>query len=463
MEEYHVETREKTVYPILVLTLTKGLQNRKKDVYVRSPDKLSIPCLSSKPFSITQWLNSNYEPLPTILEAARQYANHEPLPEIRQAHSAGIPKAMEFLHEMVQHAFTHKKHLLAFVTGVPGAGKTLLGLQLVYQETKYATWFLSVNDPLVEVLKYTLKSKSLVNRVYNIKKEEHINRNVIVFDEGQRAWPDEPKKLIELMTKCLDWGVLLILVGEGQDIHRKESGSLQTWADALPLDWEVACPSKLSPVFKTAKFVEDQLNLTVSLRSHTAGQYSQFVNALIAGRTKEAQDLRSQIGEDFPIYLTKNLAVAQKYCINRYQGDDHKHYGMVTSSKGRYPWYPEISKLESGPWYVLPRGEKGSSGNFEKVATEFTCQGLELDLPIVCWKNDVLWDGEKWWTVDDSKWDDKHPDEVNRNHRLNSYRVLLTRGRDGIIIYIPNKSQFRDTYAFFKNLGIQDLETANGL
>lgn len=81
----------------------------------------------------------------------------------------------------------------------------------------------------------------------------------------------------------------------------------------------------------------------------------------------------------------------------------------------------------------------------------------------MCWKNDVLWDGEKWWTVDDSQWDDKHPDEVNRNHRLNSYRVLLTRGRDGIIIYIPNKSQFKDTYAFFKNLGIQDLETANGL
>ena len=171
LEEYHVETRGKTVYPILVLTLTKGLQNQKKDVYVRSPDKLSIPCLSSKPFSITQWLNSNYKPLSTVLEAARQYANHEPLPEIRQAYSAGIPDAIEFLHGKVQYAFTHKKHLLAFVTGVPGSGKTLLGLQLVYQETKYSTWFLSGNNPLVEVLKYTLKSKSLVNQVYNIKKK----------------------------------------------------------------------------------------------------------------------------------------------------------------------------------------------------------------------------------------------------------------------------------------------------
>ena len=171
LEEYHVETRGKTVYPILVLTLTKGLQNQKKDVYVRSPDKLSIPCLSSKPFSITQWLNSNYKPLSTVLEAARQYANHEPFPEIRQAYSAGIPDAIEFLHGKVQYAFTHKKHLLAFVTGVPGSGKTLLGLQLVYQETKYSTWFLSGNNPLVEVLKYTLKSKSLVNQVYNIKKK----------------------------------------------------------------------------------------------------------------------------------------------------------------------------------------------------------------------------------------------------------------------------------------------------
>ena len=94
------------------------------------------------------------------------------------------------------------------------------------------------------------------------------------------------------MSKCLDWGVLLILVGEGQDIYQKEIGSLQIWADTLSPDWEVACPSKLLPVFKRAKFVEDKLNLTVSLRTHTAGQYSKFVNMMIAGYTKEAKDLK---------------------------------------------------------------------------------------------------------------------------------------------------------------------------
>lgn len=283
---------------------------------------LSLDCLSSESFDINVWLNSRYESLPSILQATRAYAENEPLPEIRQARSAGIPEAMDLLHEMVQYAFKNKKHLLAFVTGVPGAGKTLLGLQLVYKETEHSTLFLSGNDPLVEVLRYTLKSKSLANRIYNIKNEKNINRNVIVFDEGQRAWPEEPKLLINLMTQCLEWGVLLILVGEGQDIHRKEHESLQPWADALAPGWDVACPSKLAPLFNTAKFVEDKLDLTVSLHSHTAGQVSNFVNDIISGDTEEAKRLRGKIGESFPIYVTTNLSVAMQYCIDRYKGED---------------------------------------------------------------------------------------------------------------------------------------------
>lgn len=452
LEEYHFATRGKKVHPILVLTLTQGLCGQRKGVYVRSPDTLTLECLSSKAFDVNEWLNSRYEPLPSILQAARLYAENEPLPEIRQAHSAGIPEAMDFLHKMVQYAFNNKKHLLAFVTGVPGAGKTLLGLQLVYKETEHSTWFLSGNDPLVEVLRYTLKSKSLVNRIYNIKNEKSINRNIIVFDEGQRAWPEEPQLLINLMTQCLEWGVLLILVGEGQDIHRKEQESLQPWVDVLTPDWDVACPSKLAPLFKTAKFVENKLDLTVSLRSHTAGQVSEFVNCIISGNVEKAKRLRREIDENYPIYITTNLTMAKQYCIDRYKGEDHKHYGMLSSSKGGYPHYSEISKFECGAWYVLPRGQVGSGENFDKVATEFACQGLELDMPIVCWKSDVLWSGKEWRTVDDKKLDD-------RKHRLNSYRVLLTRGRDGMIIYIPNERCFQHTYKFFSDdLDIEELK-----
>lgn len=85
LEEYHVATRGKKVIPILVLTLTKGLSDKRKGVYVRSPDKLKIACHSATPFDIDAWLNSKYEPLPNILQAARLYAEEEPLPEIRQA------------------------------------------------------------------------------------------------------------------------------------------------------------------------------------------------------------------------------------------------------------------------------------------------------------------------------------------------------------------------------------------
>lgn len=464
LEEYHVATRGKKVIPVLVLTLTKGLSGQRKGVYVRSPDTLHFKCMSAAPFDVTAWLASDYQPLPTILQAARNYAEKEPLPEIRQARSAGIPEAMTSLDRLVRYAHDEKKHVLAFVTGVPGAGKTLLGLQLVYKETEFSTWLLSGNDPLVEVLRYILQSKSMVNRVLNVKIEKAINRNVVVFDEGQRAWSDEPELFIKYMSRDLEWGFLLILVGEGQDIHTGEHESLKPWAEALRPGWLVACPPHLSNVFPGAQFIENNLNLTVSLRSHTAGDVSDFVNDIIAGKIEEAKALRSKIGSDFPMYITRNLKEAQDYCIQRYENEDHKHYGMITSSRGNFFKYPEIltknkqrgkvKDEQCGPWYVLRRGQKGSGENFEKVATEFTCQGLELDMPIICWNNDMLWGPNGWRTSDD--WNLE-----KRSYRLNSYRVLLTRGRDGMFIYVPDDSRFNSVYEILKYVGIQDYSNEN--
>lgn len=457
LREYHVATRKRTVIPVLVLTTATEISMRVKGAWVRSPDKFQIHCHSNQDFDIEQWLESDYQPSLGMLTAARCLAKNKPLPEIRQALSAGIPEAMKALDHLVHLAYEQKKFILAFVTGVPGAGKTLLGLQLVYDETEFPTLLVSGNDPLVDVLQYMLENKCLVSRVRNLMFEKRINKNVVVFDEGQRAWSKEPQNFIDYMSNCLEWGFLLVLVGEGQSINTGEGETLVPWKDALKLGWEVACPSKLNNIFCNAKFIEDKLDLTVSLRSHTAGYVSTFVNALVSGNLAKAKDLLRKIdSDDFSIYVTRDLDKAKRYCIDRYENEPYKHYGMITSAKGSFFRLPEIrsmsranGKNECGPWYVLDRGEKGSGKNLKKVATEFACQGLELDMPIVCWNSDVLWKND-WKTLDDG-------DETKRNYRINTYRVLLTRGRDGMVIYIPDDRRFNATYEVLREVGIEEL------
>ena len=110
---------------------------------------------------LNKWISSKYEPLPTIVEAARHIMNHEDLPNIRRVNSTCIPKTLENLKNLTEYAKTNKKHIIAFVTGVPGAGKTYLGLQYVYDAKNLNSVYLSGNGPLVEVLNDALKARPL--------------------------------------------------------------------------------------------------------------------------------------------------------------------------------------------------------------------------------------------------------------------------------------------------------------
>jgi DNA helicase IV len=99
-------------------------------------------------------VEADYEPLPALVAAARRIFEHEPLPQIRRARSAGIPEALESLQRIAGQAQRSGERHLALVTGVPGAGKTLVGLQFVYltrfseDEAERPAVFLSGNGPL---------------------------------------------------------------------------------------------------------------------------------------------------------------------------------------------------------------------------------------------------------------------------------------------------------------------------
>ncbi len=500
IRNYHFESRDKEVLDALVLTRTsrKLARNRYTKTPVISGDALGdylekVVSPTTTPTDVEAWCESSYEPLPTIVEAAKKFMNDEPLPRIRRVNSTGIPSAIECLTKISKEAEENNEHVIAFVTGVPGAGKTFLGLQYVYDICKdnglVNSVYLSGNGPLVEVLTDALHSKVFVKDLHTVVNEflQHkardFQKNIIVFDEGQRAWDvgqmaakgksqdeSEPDVMVRLCEERLDWCVLLILVGEGQEIYKGENSGIGQWNTALNKGskaWKIVCPDKLKPIFEEDQNVADieeaaALDLTVSLRTHLAGDVSDFANALIDGDIDKARSYISSIYEEgFSMAITRNLDAAKEYCIQRYGEDPDARYGMIASSKGRdlpqfgvdNSFYGAINRGKYGKWFNTSRGSGYSCCDLKTVVTEFGIQGLELDMPIVCWDRDMAWNGTGW-----NKFKPREDDTSDNNvYRVNSYRVLLTRGRDGFIIFVPPTEQLEKTYEMLKGLGIKEL------
>lgn len=305
LREYHYESRNSHVSAILVLThadelvsatdITTGVMVAPRSTLADVISK--VLNTENTKTDIAQWLNSRYEPLPTIVEAAKLFVKQEELPNIRRVNSTCIPQAIECLTEISTYAETNKKHVVAFVTGVPGAGKTFLGLKYVYDICKSSehvnSVYLSGNGPLVSVLTQALHSSVFVKDLHKVVNQYLSNgapdfhNNIVVFDEGQRAWDahqmaakrnttkSEPDIMIELCAKRLEWCVLLVLVGEGQEIHNGENSGIVQWNTAIDksdIDWEIICPDKLLSVFPGKNIIENEnrstLNLSMSLRTH---------------------------------------------------------------------------------------------------------------------------------------------------------------------------------------------------
>ena len=147
----------------------------------------------------------------------------------------------------------------------------------------------------------------------------------------------------------------------------------------------------------------------------------------------------------------------------RFEGESGKRYGIIASSKDRIlPKYGinngfhETKQVKNAKWYNNNLGEPGSCCNMEEVVTEFGCQGLELDMAIVAWGNDYLWDGSGWQM---RKMRTRIPQQDPHQLRMNSYRVLLTRSREGLVIFIPPLPEFDQTEHAFLAAGARILQT----
>jgi DUF2075 family protein len=180
--------------------------------------------------------------------------------------------------------------------------------------------------------------------------------------------------------------------------------------------------------------------------------------------TKTAAIAEELTKNTYPIYVTRNLEQAKEYVRERYYEDPNARFGMLASARdkilpgfGVLNQFQDSRNMKIGPWFSEGENNEHSCRNLIKPATEFQSQGLELDFTIVCWGGDLVRVDGKWSDLYARKFRAGTPVKDPLQLRINSYRVLLTRGRDGMIIFVPEDKVLDETYAHLLQAGITEL------
>lgn len=514
LRNYHRECSGRDVTAVLVPTRARGYHSEVTGVHITGPDALDelvgrITARNPEPVvDRAAFLSVDaYRPLPTLVEAARELIESGTLRTIHRAHAATGPALDEISRIIHQAALTKSRHLI-LLTGVPGAGKTLVGLQTVHarylddlivdrgsgKPTAPAV-FLSGNGPLVDVLQYEMRSvgdgKTFVRGV-----KDYVRRysrgtavppeHVLVFDEAQRAFDidkmreshgdehvrSEPEEFIRFADRIPEWCVVVGLIGSGQEIHVGEEAGLVQWRTAIEgssqsSEWTVSGPPSIAAMYRDSRIpfsARTLLNLDVELRFHQARELHQFVARLLAGApVRELKPLARQLDSDgYHLRITRDLDVAKQYLRDRYSDDPHARYGLIASSKDRdlvrfgvLNDFQSTKRVRYGPWYGEAEDDYGGNSCrlLEACVTEFGAQGLELDSALLAWGTDFLRDRGSWSNANARGY--KRGAKVRDPYqlRLNAYRVLLTRGRDGTIVFAPRLRELDETYEHLVSSG----------
>lgn len=475
-----------------------------------------------------KWASSGYKPTPTIIEAAQALYHGHSVEEISrsEAGAGNLARTADYIGSVIDLARKSGTKTICFITGVPGSGKTLAGLNIVTErlrahQEEHAV-LLSGNGPLVDVIRAALEKDAVKNKrrkkggaqrdanaiIQNIHhfRDEYVENptappeKVVVFDEAQRAWNlhqtsdfmrrkrkkpnfsmSEPHFLLSVMDRHKDWCCVICLVGGGQEINRGEAG-LGEWLDVLASKfshWQVHVSDRLnardylgavSPELALARSGVSKsasLHLGVSVRSFRAEALSELISTILEGESDRALRVGESLVE-YPLAVTRDLEAARNWLREKARGSQRT--GLVASSKAQRlkPLGIHVkAPLEPAIWFLAEDTDVRSSYALEDAASEFDVQGLELDWVGVCWDANLRWVGSQWqcWNFRGAKWE-RVNDQTAQKYLINSYRVLLTRARQGMVIVVPAGSELdgtRDpafydgTYRFLLRCGIPAL------
>ncbi|MBU8538597.1 DNA/RNA helicase domain-containing protein [Falsiroseomonas tokyonensis] len=476
-------------------------------------DALPAPAV---PLDGLAWREAPYRPVPSIIEAAATLFARNSVAEIAaaRADAANLTRTTAAIEAALDAAQAAGERVVVFVTGIPGAGKTLCGLNVVFGEQRRAgSAFLTGNSPLVAVLREALacnragidlargpsadpERRRLAPRPRQARHEatqalQNVHRfladnaarttppaeRMIVFDEAQRAWDaaqamrdtqrrvstlrmSEPAHALEIMGRHNGFAAIVALIGNGQEINTGEAG-LREWGAVIAATpgWRaVAAPRALHATEPAQRLADSHppwltldpaLDLTVSLRSVRSEAAALWVDAVLRGAAAEAAAVARAVPEGLPFLLTRSLAEARRAL--RHLTPGLRRAGFVRSSGARRLRAEGFDAQLMGTeepvaWFLERWPDIRASDALEVAATEYACQGLELDTVGLAWGGDFVRQGSAWVarSFAGSAWQRAAKDQ---DFVRNTYRVLLTRARYETVIWVPRGSP-RD-HAFY--------------
>ena len=447
LNSFHKESHNKLLVPILVSTeATEESQEIKEirkniletyccnELNIHNYIQEIVENYNKYEFNPIEWVNSIYMPTPTIIQAAQVLYNGHNVKDISRndASAINLNKTTEEINKIIDSSKTNNRKSICFITGVPGAGKTLAGLNIAIERQKIDKGehavFLSGNGPLVDVLREALarddvernkttkkeslrKAEEFIQKIHHFR-DDAISTNeapfekVVIFDEAQRAWDkenlkdfmgrkkgiknfemSEPDFLISILDRHKDWAVIICLVGGGQEINKGESEGIAGWFEAIRnkyKNWDVYISDKIieeeylkgknfNELVKNINYIEkENLHLSVSLRSFRSEKVSNFVKLILDNDIPNASELYKEIRKDYPIFLTRDINTAKAWIKTKAKGSER--YGMIASSGAKrlrkYGIWIQ-NKVEAEKWFLNPKNDIRSSYFLEETATEF--------------------------------------------------------------------------------------------
>jgi hypothetical protein len=542
LKNFHETSHDKCIAPVLISTEAKLSETLisftsyddkllspikcNKDLINNVIDKVLLINEEENVIDKAVWESGRYSPTPTIIEAAMALYSGHSVSEISRSDASAInlSTTSDEIASIIQNSKNEKHKSICFLTGVPGAGKTLVGLNIatthIDKSSELYSVFLSGNGPLVNILREALardkvthgkevgikqrkgdafrEVKLFIQNVHNFRDDclkdidsppiEHI----ALFDEGQRAWnleqtanfmlrkkdfPGFMKSEPEFLISCLDRHK-----GGGQEINTGEAG-ISEWIESLNRsfpDWHIFISPRLTDseygageILKGLSnrpnvFYDENLHLSVSMRSFRAEHVSLLVKQLLDLEIDEARKTFDKVKSNYPIVITRELKKAKQWLKKQARGTER--FGIVVSSQAERlkPHSIDVrSPMDPIHWFLDGKQDVRSSFYLESVATEFDIQGLELDWVCVTWDADFRFSSQGW---EHRSFVGDHWNQIRKEERKlylkNAYRVLLTRARQGMVIVVPfgdeedptrNTAFYDPTYDYLSAIGFDIL------
>ncbi len=447
------------------------------------------------PLDAGWWRAQPYRPVPSIVEAARMAFQRQAVPEINatRAGTTGLRATTDAILRHIAEAHRLGEYRVVFVTGIPGAGKTRCGLAVAFEgNAEGRAVFLTGNPSLIHVFREALARdaarqgaslrrarQEMEGKIQPLPwfRDHHLNgatpdERIIIVDEAQRSWSrehavrktadrkppltdSEPGHILDAMGRHDGWAVVVCLVGGGQEIHDGEGG-LAEWGAALaarPL-WRafasaaaIEAPDPRQRISRSVLSGEDAaLHLAVAVRNLQTAHAAAWADAVLRGDQAEAWRIAA-VGS-LPYFITRDLGALRHALRGRARGQ--RRAGLVASAgakrlraEGLGAELPHMDAKAVANWFLdsFPADIRGSDA-LDVVATQFSCQGLELDFVGLAWGGDLVRQRDSWQVryLHGTDWRMRQPDDEAWSNQINTYRVLLTRARYETVIWVPGGS-----------------------